>query len=97
MQNFVISPDTIAKKYDEQPPTPIDSLSSTDYEKSNDVEPETKSVSKLKNTQDLEGPPVDDDVSSENSYGRALRQRQSTVRKGRRGGSLNQVDYAQIK
>jgi len=39
------------------------------------VEPETKSVSKLKNTQDLEGPPVDDDVSSENSYGRALRQR----------------------
>lgn len=72
MQNFVISPDTIAKKYDEQPPTPIDSLSSTDYEQST-LEPETKSVSKLKNTQDLEGPPVDDDVSSENSYGRALR------------------------
>ena len=90
IQNFVISPDTIAKNQDEQPPTPIDSLSSTFNEQSN-IDPATKSVSKLKNTQDLEGPMVhEDDLSSDSSsYGKAMRRRQSTIRKGKRGGSLN--------
>lgn len=62
--------------------------------------PETKSVSKLKNSHDLEGPPasLNDDVSSDSSsYGKALRKRQSTVRKSRRMGSLDQVDYASLK